>query len=265
MRLVGRLAFHPRSSRRSRCGSPCRGRPSGSRGSPSATRPSRRCRRPPPPRTAPASSELAVAGRQRARLSVGARSGRRVGIVADPLTVCVPRRRLERERAAAAQRDRRGGRADLDVEGPPAPVQSLERDAVRQLRGQHRVEVDAVLAPAQPREAEREDLREAARAGEEVVGRRARERVLGSRLVAAGLGELRERDRARRAGSSASGTCAWHSRARRSAPRRRHGSRRSSPARRGRCAARSSRACWPRPASTSATRADRAAARCRPA
>ena len=31
-----------------------------------------------------------MAGRQRARLSGGARSGRRVGIVADPLTVRVP-------------------------------------------------------------------------------------------------------------------------------------------------------------------------------
>ena len=34
----------------------------------------------------PASSELAVAGRQRARSSVGVRSGRRVGIVAEPVT-----------------------------------------------------------------------------------------------------------------------------------------------------------------------------------
>src|SRR3954447_2187142 len=38
----------------------------------------------------PASSELAVADLQRARLSVGVRSGRRVAIDADPLTVWVP-------------------------------------------------------------------------------------------------------------------------------------------------------------------------------
>src|SRR3954452_4830008 len=38
----------------------------------------------------PASSEPAVAGRNRATLVVGARSGRRVGTDADPLTVCVP-------------------------------------------------------------------------------------------------------------------------------------------------------------------------------
>src|SRR6476620_8962079 len=38
----------------------------------------------------PASSELAVAALQRARLLVGVRSGLRVGIVSDPLSVCVP-------------------------------------------------------------------------------------------------------------------------------------------------------------------------------
>ncbi len=37
----------------------------------------------------PGSSELAAVGRQRARSSVGVRSGRRVGIVADELTVRV--------------------------------------------------------------------------------------------------------------------------------------------------------------------------------
>jgi hypothetical protein len=38
----------------------------------------------------PDSSELAVADLQRAMLSVGVRSGRRVGIVTDPPTLCVP-------------------------------------------------------------------------------------------------------------------------------------------------------------------------------
>ena len=182
------------SPRRSTRGSPCRGRPSGSRGLPSATTPSPRCRRPRPRRTRPPPRSSPSRSGSGPGCSSAVRSGRRVGIVAGAeLTVRVPLGDSSVNDEPPRSVTFGAGRPDLDVERPPAPVQALERHAARQLRRQHRIQVDPVLAPAQPREAEGEGLREAAGAGEEVVGRRARERIQRPGLVPARLRELRER------------------------------------------------------------------------